>query len=249
MNFEKNISLKILIIDNNDNPGKYFKLILSEFDIITEVELIHNLEEAKEALKNYYNVVYIDPIDLGFIESSQFINNVRVMFPETVYVIFSEQNEIYNQYLEKIFGGYLLKYYFNFDKKISFNKIRDRVRRNIIQIQDDFDLFVIKQNNVELIERLRQVENNLTEKELRQTIVSSVKEKIQKNQIEDSLNMLNIFFEQKVDIEGANFITMQLSAFKRLQEQNFMNLITQEQFEVGISRIIHGVLNLALKKI
>lgn len=241
------IPLKILIIDSEFYPGTYLKLILEDFDIVREVQFIHGIENAFELLNNFYNVIYLDPLNLSVWNSSNFVTNVRNNFPEIVYVLFSDIDKLLeDKYV--LFGGHNMNIYFKLDKKTPLAELKQQIQSNISLIQWDFDIFASQKNNQHLLERLSLIANESKEKGDMLNLAKSIKNLLKENEIEKSLNILNVYFENLNKYDSNNFIILQQAAFTRINRQFYQGLIEQEQYDIGMSKIINAILNIAIKE-
>ena len=140
------IPLKVLIVDPDQGSSTRLIQVLRLKENIIYTDSESSLEVAREiGAKHDINVMYIDPISFGIDQTGVFVNAMRIIRPELVYVLYMRISDLGILDQESIFGGFRFELYFKLDKNAPKSIFKSQVERTITACQSDLSFSLNKE--------------------------------------------------------------------------------------------------------
>src|ERR1051325_813705 len=124
--------LDVLVIDRVQSSGDLLRDSLRSLpEMVTRVTRVNSLPDGRRLLEERpFNSVFIDPLSFGLDEGAQFIFNLRTAYPNIVFVLYVDFNEIQTQAEEDDFYAgdrKRLKHYYKLNKATAAIVFRDEL--------------------------------------------------------------------------------------------------------------------------
>lgn len=161
----KEIPLKVMIVDPYEASSQILAQTLGAIKkTVLSVLQVRSLPEAKEALAgNDVNTIFIDPISLGIDETSEFIMDIRKLFPSIVFILYLDLSMMEHM-RTGFFGGEgkRLVHYFRLDKLSPIASFPDEVRAIIRACQGDLSISLTDEKITKLQSELTAIQSATT---------------------------------------------------------------------------------------
>lgn len=158
-----NIPLKVLVIDPNDSSAGLLVHAMEDMSqAVLSIKRIVSLEKAQILLtESDINTIYIDPLSFHLNEVSDFILNVRKLWPSIVFVLYVDvahiehnRNEFYKDERRRF------SHYYRLDKLTPLANFADELKATIRACQGYLSYTLSKDKITNLQEELKSIQKN-----------------------------------------------------------------------------------------
>jgi hypothetical protein len=156
------IPLKVLVIDSDSRAARALADALRKVESVIKVDVCATIPDAANILtKLDINVIYIDPVDLGIDEASDFIFQIRKQYPAIVFVLYTDTESLKLQ--ENLFYSgkrSRFRHYFMLGKVGFGREFVGEVRGTVTACQGDLSFNLTQYKIAELQSELRDIQKS-----------------------------------------------------------------------------------------
>jgi hypothetical protein len=131
--------------------------------LVSSVEIAESIDNASDLLDaDKHNTIFIDPISLGVDDASDFIFNIRRLWPSIVFVLFLDRAVAENQQASFYYGDRRrFAHYYMLDKRTPLSAFPEEVK----SVLENCKEYLLSQTSIRRLEELRAEASSLASSE------------------------------------------------------------------------------------